>query len=212
MITHILFDLDNTLYPACLGLEEAVVRRIRAFTAEWLGVSEEKAAIMREAIMGRYGTTLEWLSGEKGLTDIDAYYRAVHPENEADSLTVDPQLRPFLESLPCPLAILTNSPLIHAHRMLDKLGITDLFPLIFDLLGNNLRGKPRPEAYVRALNTLGASPDTVLFVDDSPRHVEGYFVLDPNAKGVLLDEMGLHADFPHEKISELKELKKYLNW
>ncbi|MDR0601732.1 MAG: HAD-IA family hydrolase, partial [Treponema sp.] len=187
MITHILFDLDNTLYSARFGLEEAVTRRIRAFISQWLGVSPEEAAAMRGASMDRYGTTAEWLTAEKGLKDIDAYYRAVHPEDEADSLRPDPGLRPFLESLPCPIAILTNSPLTHARRVLDKLEIRDLFPpeRIFDLPGNGFTGKPDPRAYRRALQALGAHPEEVLFVDDTPRHVEGYLALERSCPGVL---------------------------
>jgi putative hydrolase of the HAD superfamily len=210
MITHVLFDLDNTLYPARFGLEEAASGRIGLFTAEWLGVSAEEAARRRADAMRRgYSTTLEWLAAEEGLRDFDFFYRAVHPENEADSLTPDPLLRPFLESIP-PAAILTNAPLVHAHRILDILGIRDLFPLIFDLLGNGLKGKPKPEAFGRALSALGASPDTTLFVDDSPRHVNGYLALSPDAKGVLIDEAGVHADFPHARIRELREIAAYL--
>ena len=212
MLTHILFDLDNTLYSARFGLEEAVTRRIRAFISQWLGVSPEEAAAMRGASMDKYGTTAEWLTAEKGLKDIDAYYRAVHPEDEADSLLPDPGLRPFLESLPCPIAILTNSPLTHARRVLDKLEIRDLFPpaRIFDLPGNGFTGKPNPRAYRRALRALGANPPEVLFVDDTPRHVEGYLALERGCPGVLFDELDLYPDYPHERIRELKELRKYL--
>ncbi|MDR1106490.1 MAG: HAD-IA family hydrolase [Treponema sp.] len=210
MITHILFDLDNTLYSARFGLEEAMARRIRAFVSEWLGVSPEEAAAMRGAVMKKYGTTAEWLAAEKGLKDTGAYYRSVHPENEADSLFPDPGLRPFLESLPCPLAILTNSPLLHARRILGKLGIQDLFSRIFDIEASGFRGKPRPESYRRALDSLGAEPGTVLFVDDAPSYVEGYLALAKDAKGVLFDELGLYPDYPGERIGKLEELRTYI--
>ncbi|MDR1286876.1 MAG: HAD-IA family hydrolase [Treponema sp.] len=210
MITHILFDLDNTLYSARFALEEATSRRIRAFTSEWLGVSPEEASAMRRAAMKNYGTTAEWLAAEKGLKDISAYYRIVHPEDEADSLFPDPALRPFLESLPCPLAILTNSPLFHARRILGKLGIEDLFFRIFDIEESGFRGKPRPESYRHALDVLGAEPGTVLFVDDAPGYVEGYLALEKDAKGVLFDESGLYPDYPGERIGRLEELRTYL--
>ncbi|MDR1420163.1 MAG: HAD-IA family hydrolase [Treponema sp.] len=210
MITHILFDLDNTLYSARFGLEEATSDRIRAFTSEWLGVSPEEAAVMRGEAIKKYGTTAEWLTAEKGLRDMEAYYRIIHPPGEADSLLPDPGLRPFLESLPCPLAILTNSPPVHARRILDKLGIRDLFPRVFDIKENGFRGKPRPESYRHALDALGAGPGTVLFVDDTPRYVEGYLALEDGAKGVLFDELGLYPDWTHRRIRELGELRTYL--
>jgi putative hydrolase of the HAD superfamily len=209
MIQYILFDLDNTLYSARYGLEDNVHRRMCAFLAAWLGVSPEEAWQQRAERIGDYGTTLEWITAEKGFTDIERYFAAVHPEDEADSLPPDPALREFLERLPQPKAILTNSPREHAERILDKLKIADLFTHIFDLRGNGLKGKPHAEAFFRAFNTLGAAPEQVLFVDDTPAYVEGCRAL--GGRGVLLDEFNAHPGFPRPKIQHLRELGELLD-
>jgi putative hydrolase of the HAD superfamily len=208
MIRHLLFDLDNTLYSAGLGLENNVRRRIFEFTAGYLGVSPEEAEAERQKTLTRYGTSLEWLISEKGLTDIDAYFLAVHPLDEADALPPDPRLRPFLEGLPCPLAILTNSPMEHAERFLSKLGVRDLFVHIFDMRGNGLKGKPRPEVFRRALDALGCGAESVLFIDDDRRHVGGYRAM--GGRGVLFDEFGVRSAYPHERIRTLEELTWFL--
>jgi putative hydrolase of the HAD superfamily len=209
MIRYILFDLDNTLYPVSSGMEEALQRRIIGYVRSFLGLpSPEEALRVRAEGITRHGTTLEWLIHEKGLTDIDGYYAAVHPDGEEDDLSVDPDLRPFLESLPVPKAILTNSPREHSDRILKKLGIRDLFTHVFDMRWNGNRGKPLPSAFYRALNVLGASPAETLFIDDHPRYVEGYLAL--GGKGLLLDEQDSHPDFPHPRIRHLRELTAFL--
>jgi putative hydrolase of the HAD superfamily len=205
MIQYILFDLDNTLYSARYGLEDNVRRRMGEFLAAWLGLSPEEAWMRRAERIRDYGTTLEWLTAEKGFTDIDGYFAAVHPDNEADSLPPDPALRGFLERIPQPKAILTNSPREHAERILDKLGVSDLFTRIFDLRANGLTGKPHPEAFFRAFNTLRAAPGEVLFVDDAPAYVEGCRAL--GGKGILLDERDAYPGYPYPKIRTLGELE-----
>jgi FMN phosphatase YigB (HAD superfamily) len=79
MIRYILFDLDNTLYPVSSGMEDALQKRIAGYMSSFLGLSPEGALGERSAGTTRYGTTLEWLIHEKGFTDIDGYYAAVHP-------------------------------------------------------------------------------------------------------------------------------------
>jgi putative hydrolase of the HAD superfamily len=185
-------------------MEEALHRSIIGHVMSFLGLSAEEARGERKQGISRHGTTLEWLIHEKGFTDIDGYYAAVHPDGEEAELSPDPDLRPFLETLPVPCAILTNSPKEHADRILKKLGITDLFTHVFDMRWNRNQGKPLPIAFYRALEVLGTSPEETLFIDDYPRYVEGYRAL--GGKGVLLDEQDDYPDFPPPKIRRLREL------
>ena len=186
-----------------------MARRVREFVGAYLGLSPEEAQRRRREGGRDYGSTLEWLRGELGFTDVEAYYRAVHPPDEAETLPPDPALRSFLEGLPVPRAILTNSPREHADRILRRLGIEDLFPEIFDIRRNGFRGKPRREVYYRALETLGASPEGTLFIDDHPGYVEGYLAI--GGRGLLLDEGNAFPDYGRPKISRLGELTNFLD-
>ncbi len=208
MIGYILFDLDNTLYPSSLGLEEEMSRRIQEFTARHLGVSMAEARKRRQASVDRFGTTLEWLIADEGLTDVETYYAAVHPEGEEERLAPDPDTRAFIQSLPVPVAVLTNSPLEHALRVLRKLAMEDLFTHIFDIRWNGLKGKPREVAFRNALGVIRKEPGEVLFVDDFPSYVEGFVRL--GGKGVLLDEGNIHTAYPHPRIRALPELSRFL--
>ncbi|MDR2797963.1 MAG: HAD-IA family hydrolase [Treponema sp.] len=207
-LQYILFDLDNTLYSPRYGLELNVDRRIAQFLVAYLGLSLEEALRQRRERIQHYGTTLEWLMVEKGYTDIEAYYTAIHPAGEADILSPVPGLREFLESLPLPRGILTNSPKEHADRILTKLGIGDLFTHIFDIRWNGFKGKPHAEAFHRALNTVGTIPETTLFIDDTPRCVSGYCAL--GGPGLLLDEENAYPAYPHPRIRDLRELTGFL--
>jgi putative hydrolase of the HAD superfamily len=207
MIKYLLFDLDNTLYSARFGLEERVTQRLIQYTAQYLRLSPEDTIALRSEHAANYGTTLEWLMAEKGFTDIEDYYQAVHPENEADELSPDPELRSFLEALPCPKAILTNSNREHVDLILGRLELEGLFTHIFDIRGNDFKGKPRQEVFWRALGVLGTKPDDTLFIDDDPRHVNGYIAI--GGKGLLLDEFDLHPDYP-SRIRKLEELVQFL--
>jgi putative hydrolase of the HAD superfamily len=209
MIQYILFDLDNTLYSARSGLEDNVRRRIREFLAACLGLSPEEAWRQRAERIGDYSTTLEWLSAEKGFTRIEEYFALIHPEDEADTLPPDPALRTFLENLPQPKAILTNSPREHADRIVNKLGLTGLFCHIFDIRSNGLQGKPHPQAYRRAYDLMGAAPGEVLFIDDTPSYVDGCRAV--GGKALLLDENNEWPDYPGARIGNLRELENFIN-
>jgi putative hydrolase of the HAD superfamily len=208
MIRYILFDLDNTLYSIRTGMEQDFQRRIIAFSSRLLGITPEEALNQRREGITRYGTTLEWLMGDRGFTAVDEYYAAIHPAGEEDCIPPDPELRRFLRGLDTPLAILTNSPREHTDRVLAKIGIADLFTHIFDMRWNGNQGKPLPIAFKRALDALGSTADNTLFVDDAPGYVRGY--LDLGGRGILRDELDRHPDYPYPKIRELRELTRYL--
>jgi putative hydrolase of the HAD superfamily len=209
MIKYLLFDLDNTLYSLHHGLEEKVGRRMREYTAAYLGISLEEAWRLRLEKAEVYGTTLEWLMAEKGLTDAEGYLAAVHPEGEAENLPPDPELGAFLESIPLPKAVLTKSPREHVDRILARLALGDIFTHIFDVRETGFKGKPGREVFERALSILGVKAGETLFIDDNPRYVTGFTAL--GGRGLLLDEDNAHAGYPGQRIRTLRELINYLN-
>jgi putative hydrolase of the HAD superfamily len=208
MIRHILFDLDDTLYSANYGLDDRFLERLQEFTSTFLGMDRDECESLRREAITRYGTTLEWLCVEKGFTDTEGYFAFIHPENEADCLPPNPELRQFLMNLPCPCSVLTNSPRFHAERVIKKIGLEGVFLNVFDIASNGLKGKPHESAFRAALGILGLEAEEALFVDDYPRYVYGYILI--GGKGLLFDENDTHKNYPYEKIRELREITRFL--
>jgi len=204
MLRRLLFDLDNTLYPASARMEEDILRRMGEFVARYLGVSLREALELRRSRVRQYGTTLEWLMAEQGFDDTERYLAYIHPEGEEYCIEPDPSLGGILDAMPLPKAIFTNSPREHAERVLRKLGVEDRFEAIYDIRFCSLSGKPRPEAFRLVCEACGARPEEVLFVDDLPRYVEGFVAI--GGTGILVDESDRHADSPLRRIRSVAEL------
>ena len=183
-IRHLIFDLDNTLYPCTSAIDAGISRRMMEFVADFLKLPIDKAAALRKERMPLYGTTLEWLRTEHGLKDVQAYFRYVHPLSEANELTPDKNLRPFLLSLGLPMTVLTNAPRVHADTVLDFYDIKDLFESIHDIETNNLQGKPHESAYMNAVKWGGHTLDDTLFFDDHAKYTRGYAAI--GGKAVLV--------------------------
>lgn len=173
-IKHLLFDLDNTLYPATAAMDAGITKRMLDFIANFLGVSYEQAVAQRKIRLPHYGTTLEWLRTEHNLSDVDEFFAAVHPPEEVEELEKDENLRSLLQSLSLPMTILTNAPMCHAKRVLEFLDVADLFSGIYDIQKNNFKGKPYPAAYTNAIEGAGFSIADTLFFDDHKKYTEGY--------------------------------------
>jgi len=167
-VEYLLFDVDNTLYPASCGLGPEMNRRMTRFVADYLGVDAARADELRRDARERYGTTLAWLREAHGLRDVDAYMEAVHPADLSPWITAEhaTEAREALDAIDLPASVLTNGPREHAERVLDRLGVSDRFERLFDLRSNGLEGKPAPAAYLRALGALSIRPESTLFVDD----------------------------------------------
>jgi putative hydrolase of the HAD superfamily len=203
MLRLVLLDLDDTLYHHSLGMGDEIVRRMNAYVAAYLGLSFEEAIELRRKEAVKYGTTLEWLRSEKGFSEVEAYFAAVHPEGEEHCIREDAELARALDAIALPKAVLTNSPSEHAERVLAKLGVADRFEAIYDIRFNGLRGKPWPDAYHRACAAMGAGVEETLFIDDLPKYVRGF--LDLGGRAFLLDESGR---FPGEDLPRIESLAR----
>ncbi len=208
MLRYLLLDLDNTLYADELGMERDILRRMNEFVAKALGCSPTQAREIRHERVRHYGTTLEWLMAEKGFSDPEGFFAAIHPEGEEYCIKSDPRLGSILDSIDLPKAVFTNSPREHAERVLRKLGVGDRFEAVYDIRFCGLKGKPRADAFQSVLAACGAKPEETIFVDDLPKYVQGFLAI--GGLGILLDEHGRHGDSGIRRIHSLAELPDLL--
>ncbi|MBN1179682.1 MAG: pyrimidine 5'-nucleotidase [Anaerolineae bacterium] len=168
--THILFDLDNTLYPRETGLLRELDRRIQQWTEQELGLTAAEATAMRKDYFVRYGTTLSGLVAEWQV-DVEDYLAFVHDVQPARYLRPDPALAAMLRAIPLCKVVFTNAPAEHARRVLDTLGVADRFERLLDIRAVGMCSKPRPAAYDRALALLDARGPACIMVEDNPANL-----------------------------------------
>ena len=175
-IKHLIFDLDNTLYPCTAQMNIGISTRMMQCVADFFHTTIEEAAKIRSEHIADFSTTLEWLQHE-GLTDTEKYFAAVHPQNEADELQCDPNLRQFLSQITLPKIVFTNSPREHAERVLQKLNVHDLFDELCDIRDCGLKGKPYPSAFAAALQKCSGTIEDTVFFDDMRKYTDGFEAL-----------------------------------
>jgi len=160
------FFLVATLYPASNGLWEQIRLRIYKFMLEEIGIPEAEIPATRDKYWTTYGTTLEGLRIHHQV-EPDDYLKFVHDLPLNDFLEPDPILRDLLKTLPQDLWVFTNADRRHADRVLNELGISDLFSGIVDLLALDFIVKPNRKAYQTALKLAGVTdPERCVMFDD----------------------------------------------
>lgn len=164
-LSHLIFDLDNTLYPPTRGVVERVDALIDRFMIERLGMTHATARAVRARYRDEHGTTLNGLMIHHQVAP-DEYLAYVHAIEIEDLLEPDPALHAMLEHLPQPKVIFTNASEEHAERVLDRLGVRCCFREIFSLERAAYVPKPFPGAFASLLTTIGAPPPVCLVVDD----------------------------------------------
>lgn len=162
----ILFDLDNTLYPPRCDLFSLIDKRINDYMHEVVGIPLEQVDGLRREYWQAYGVTMRGLMRHHRV-DPEDYLHYVHDVNVASRLQADPALRAALESLPQTKVIFTNSSRAHTDRVLEALGIADLFEQVFDIRVAGYMPKPYLEPYHRVLECLGLPGKSCVMVEDS---------------------------------------------
>ncbi len=177
-IRVILFDLDNTLYPASSGVMQSIDRRIGEYVQQQFGLSEAEARELRRLYFTTYGTTLRGLQEHYQNVEIEHYLRFVHDIAIEKFLAYDIALDAALAQLPARKVIFTNSPFEHAERVIKVLGLAHHFEHIFDLRCFQFVPKPNPSCYRYVLNKLGVDGTEALLLEDSPQNLPPAKALD----------------------------------
>jgi putative hydrolase of the HAD superfamily len=188
--TTLFFDLDDTLYTKTSGLWPAIRDRIGLYMVERMGVPADRASEERKLFYETYGTTLRGLQLHYQV-DSEDFLAYVHDLPLERYIGPDPQLRRLLLSLPQEKWIFTNADDQHARRVLEVLGVSDLFTGVVDVVTLDYCCKPNVEAYQKAMHLAGEQrPERCVLFDDSPRNLQP--ARDLGLWTVLVGEEGGH--------------------
>lgn len=163
------FDLDNTLYPAACNLFAQVDTRMTGFLADFFACAPDEARRIQKSYFREYGATLRGMMVRHGV-DPHVFMDHVH-DIDLSPVAPNPRLAAALDRLPGRKLIYTNGSVSHAERVLGRLGITDRFEAVFDIVAADYRPKPTPEPYDVLVARHGIDPARAVMVEDVPRNL-----------------------------------------
>ncbi|WP_233560093.1 pyrimidine 5'-nucleotidase [Oleomonas cavernae] len=163
------FDLDNTLYPASCRLFDQIEAKMRAYIADHLKLDDAGASALKSELFRRHGTTMKGLMLDHGV-DPHHFLDFVH-DIDLSPLDGSPALGGVLARLPGRKVIYTNGSTAHAGRVLARLGLTDQFDGVFDIVAARFVPKPEIEPYREMLDLLGVQAAGAVMVEDMARNL-----------------------------------------
>ena len=165
-----LFDLDNTLYPEDSGFMKQVEGRMTDFVAQAVGLPHDQAYVLQKKYFAEHGLTLKGLMLNHGTDPAD--FHALFHDLSLDVLAQDHDLLEALKALPGRRFIFTNADDRHAERVLEHLGLTDLFEEVFHIHSFGFAPKPDPVGFERMIAAHGLDPVATAFFEDSERNLK----------------------------------------
>lgn len=163
------FDLDNTLYCASNGIFAQIEGRMTDYVMGFLGLPREAARARQKDLYRQYGTTLNGLMQEHGC-DAEQYLGFVH-DIDLSELGPDPALTAALTRLPGRRYVFTNGCRDHAGRILDRLGLAQMFDAVWDIRTIGFAPKPDRRAYDSVVAAGGLDAAASAMFDDIPRNL-----------------------------------------
>lgn len=165
-----IFDLDNTLYPAKTDLFGLIDVKMGEFIQTLLGCDPVEAHRMQKGYFLEHGTTLVGLMRDHDV-EPRAFLDYVH-DISLDRLVADHELIDHIAALPGRRLIFTNGDAAYAARVLDKLGLTDAFELIYDIHACAYVPKPDPSGYAALCAAHAVDPTRAIFFEDMARNLK----------------------------------------
>ena len=167
----VLFDLDNTLYPAERDLFSLIDVRINNYMEKQVGIDLQAVDGLRRQYWKDYGTTLQGLIRHHEV-DPEDYLDYVHAVDVGSRLSADMELRESIEKLPLPSYVFTNGSRCHVDRVVTALGLDGLFADVFDIRIANYQPKPNPDPYQQVLSALGLRGEDCVMLEDQPQNLK----------------------------------------
>jgi putative hydrolase of the HAD superfamily len=162
-----IFDLDDTLHNASAHIFPVMNQSMTQYIMDHLQINEDEAHALRKHYWRIYGATLKGLVHHHN-TDPHHFLEQTHRlENLHEMVIQMKQLRHLIKSLSGRKLVFTNAPRGYAMRVLDLLGITDLFEIIFSVESTKFHAKPSVRGFRALLNSINAKAENCIMLEDS---------------------------------------------
>lgn len=145
------FDNDGTLYTCPPDFEKLITEKIIQYLSKLCSTSVQEILELRKKLFRKYKIrhTLSVFFMEGIVTDVEEFmresYLAVDPHSHG--ICVNPSLRNVLKNIHADLFVHTNNPSAFARKIMDCLGIRDLFAEIYGMFENDCKQKPEKDAF-----------------------------------------------------------------
>ena len=164
------FDLDNTLYPRHCDLFAQIDWKMTDYVANLLSLDKDAARKLQKDLYRKHGTTLRGLMEEYDVDPHD-FLDAVH-DIDYTPVNPNPGLGDLIAALPGRKHIFTNGDVPHARRTTDRLGITQHFDMVFDIVASAMVPKPAEAPYRKFMVDHAVDPMQAAMFEDMPRNLD----------------------------------------
>jgi len=162
-----IFDLDDTLHNATAQIFPVMNRTMTQYMMHSLNLDESSAHRLRQHYWRVYGATLKGLMRHHG-TNPHHFLQETHQlTNLLDMVVQVKRLRHMLQSLSGRKLVFTNAPRDYALRILQILGISDCFELVFSVESAKFHGKPSVRGFQMLLRTIKVKASDCIMLEDS---------------------------------------------
>ena len=169
-IKYWIFDLDNTLYSSSTGIFNQIDVKMKEFISMKLKISGDDSFRLQKKYYKKYGTTLYGLMRNYNI-DPDEFCNYVHNVN-FNLLSKSKMLKDRLQSLPGEKIIYTNANYTYAEKVLNKLGIKEVFLDIFDIKKTDYIPKPMKKSLKKLIKEYKLNPEKTVYFEDLKKNLK----------------------------------------
>lgn len=161
------FDLDDTLHNASAHIFPVMNGAMTQYIEASLSLDQPVADDLRKHYWKIYGATLKGLMRHHGINP-HHFLNETHRFPDLKARVIQSkQLRHMLRSLKGRKVIFTNAPRRYALRVLDLLGIGDIFELVFSVESTQFHAKPAVRGFQTLLKSIQTKPSDCIMLEDS---------------------------------------------
>ncbi|MCX7189534.1 MAG: pyrimidine 5'-nucleotidase [Methylotenera sp.] len=162
-----IFDLDDTLHNASAHIFPVMNKAMTQYIMASLILDETAAHRLRQHYWRVYGATLKGLMRHHG-ADPHHFLNETHKLVDLPDMVLEvKRLRHMLNSLAGRKLVFTNAPRNYALRVLDILGITDCFELIFSVESTKFHAKPSVRGFQLLLKAIKVKASDCVMLEDN---------------------------------------------
>lgn len=162
-----IFDLDDTLHNASAHIFPVMNRTMTEYIMTHLSMDEKSAHQLRQHYWRIYGATLKGLMRHH-CTSPHHFLEETHKLLDLPDMVLEvKRLRHMLKSLSGRKLVFTNAPKSYALRVLEILGISDCFELLFSVESAKFHAKPSVRGFQMLLKTIKVNASDCIMLEDN---------------------------------------------